>query len=96
MQSTDITLDTTVCRSENQVSTELNGEIILMSIEQGTYYGMDPVLSSIWNLIEKPLPVSALCKRLQEEYEVNKETCEYDVMEALRKLADEHLITITA
>lgn len=57
MVNNEINLNSVVAQSEDQVSTELDGETVLMSIEQGNYYGMDKVLSRIWALIEKPIPV---------------------------------------
>ena len=94
MKSNAINLDSIVCRSENQVSTEMDGETILMSIEQGNYYGMDSILSRIWSHIEQPLSIAEMRNRLREEYDVDKETCERDVLEILKKLADENLITL--
>ncbi len=95
MVKDEITLTSTVTQSEDQVSTELDGETVLMSIEQGNYYGMDKILSRIWSLIEKPITVSALCDRLMEEYDVKRETCETDVLNALNDLAKENLLKIS-
>ena len=36
-----ITLETTVVRADDLLATDLDGETILMSIEQSSYYGMD-------------------------------------------------------
>lgn len=95
MVKDEITLTSTVTQSEDQVSTELDGETVLMSIEQGNYYGMDKILSRIWALIEKPITVSALCDRLIDEYEVERETCETDVLNVLKDLAKGNLLKIS-
>ena len=92
MDKDKIGLESTVTQSEDQVSTELDGETVLMSIEQGNYYGMDKILSRIWALIEKPIAVSAICDRLMKEYDVELKTCEKDVLSVLNDLAKENLL----
>ncbi len=95
MGNNEINLNSVVAQSEDQVSTELDGETVLMSIEQGNYYGMDKILSRIWALIEKPIPVSTLCDRLIDEYNVERETCEQDVLNVLNDLTKENLLKIS-
>ncbi len=95
MLKDEITLTSTVTQSEDQVSTELDGETVLMSLEQGNYYGMDKILSRIWALIKEPIAVSSLCDRLMEEYDVEKEICEKDVLDVLNDLAKENLLKIS-
>lgn len=89
-----ISATSTVCQSEDQVSTELDGEVVLMSIEKGAYFGLNNVLSRIWKLIETPITVNQLCAALMTEYEVEAETCRKDVIEALQTLAEKNLITV--
>lgn len=93
VQDAPITLDSIVQQSEGQISSEIDGEVVSMSIEQGNYYGMNPVLSHIWNLIRaEPTQVSELCLKLVERYEVSAEECSKDVLESLEKLRAEKLI----
>lgn len=94
MKKKQISLSSMISRSGNQVSTELDDETVLMSIEQGQYFSMDGILSKIWTLVETPVKVSALCDALLEEYEVEREQCEKDVLDVLKELADEELIQI--
>lgn len=92
---TQLTLDTTVCQSEDQVSTEIDQEVVLMSIEKGAYFGLNKVLSRIWKIIEVPVTVSQICTILQNEYDVAEETCLQDVIEILSKMAEKDLITLS-
>lgn len=92
---TQLTLDTTVCQSEDQVSTEIDHEVVLMSIEKGAYFGLNKVLSRIWKIIETPVTVSQLCATLQNEYNVTEETCLRDVVEILNKMAEKNLIVLS-
>ena len=82
--------------SEDQVSCDLDGETVLMSIQNGMYYGMDAIASRIWELIQTPQSVQQVCDSLQSEYEVPSEQCEKDVLTFLSALTDEGLIEVEA
>lgn len=90
-----ITLDSIVAQSEGQVSTEIDEETVLMSIEKGSYYSMNNNLSCVWALIIIPIKVSGLIDKLQEMYDVSRDICEKDVLKVLAELTKENLITIT-
>jgi hypothetical protein len=81
-------------RNPGHVSTTLDGETVLMSIQTGRYYGMDPVASRIWELLEKPLGFSALTETLAAEYEGDRSTIEADLENFLRKMLEEKLILV--
>jgi len=90
-----ITPDSIVRQSEGQISTEIDGEVILLDIEKGSYFGMNPVLSRIWKLIEQPTSVNGLCAQLMEEYDVSQEECQNDILESFEQLQKQNLIVIS-
>jgi hypothetical protein len=47
-------------RTHDMLSTELDQETVLMSIDAGAYYGLAGPARSIWEKLEKPLTFSAL------------------------------------
>ncbi len=85
---------TAVARVSRLVAGELDGEAVLMSVDQGRYYGMDPIGTRIWRLIEAPLAVSDICDQLQNEYKVTPEECERDVLTFLNELAEANLLRV--
>lgn len=85
---------TIVARVAGLCAGELDGEAVLMSIDQGRYYGMDPIGTRIWRLIEAPLAISDICDRLRKEYKVNPEECERDVLTFLNELAEANLLRV--
>jgi hypothetical protein len=90
----NITLDSVVSHSEGHVSTEIDGEAVILSIDQGNYYGMNKVLTAIWSWIEKPVSVSEICTRLTSTYQVSLKTSEADVLKILGDLSREGLIKV--
>ncbi len=87
--------DSMVTRNEGLVSADMDGETVMMSIENGKYFGMDSIGSRIWEIIEQPRSVSQLCAILLEEFDVEPDQCERDVTEFLEELIKEKLIKVT-
>jgi len=78
------------------VTTKMDGEIVMMSIDNGEYYGLDRVGSRIWEIIEKPVLVNALIDTLLDEFEVGREQCEMDTFEFLNQLFEKKLLLIVS
>ena len=91
---TDISMDTTICRTKDVVASDIDGEVVMMSIENGAYYGIDSIGSRIWELIETPCKVSELIEKLLEEFEVDRPTCEKDVLKFLEELQKDKIILV--
>lgn len=89
-----INLKTTIKHNPELVSTDVDGEKVMMSIENGEYFGLDPVGSRIWELIENPIRVESLVNLLVDEFDVTKEQCEIDTLEFLNELMEKKLLII--
>ncbi len=72
-------LSQTITRHSDMLSAEIGGEAIMMSIEKGAYFGLNPVATRIWDLIEQPKSVAALIQTITDEYEVSTEQATDDV-----------------
>ncbi len=79
-------------KREDIVTAQLDGKAVMMSVENGKYYGMDEIATAIWENIEKPISVIRLVHILTEEFDVSEEQCQTDVIVFLTKLRDENLI----
>ncbi len=88
----DVSGRSTVVQAKHQVSCDLGGEVVLLNLENGMYYGLDPVGARIWNLIQKPKNVNDIRDVLLKEYDVEPARCEQDLLALLKRLADEGLI----
>jgi hypothetical protein len=91
-----LTVESVIGQGEGQVSTVVDGKAVLMSVDNGKYYNMDEIGSRIWALIETPASVSAVCDQLTKEFEVERATCEQDVLSLLESLLKQDLIRVVA
>ena len=87
-----ISLDTIIKRSDELVHSDMDGETVMMSIEQSQYYGLDSVGTRIWDLIEQEMSVRDICAALMAEYDVDESQCQQDVIRFLQDMADHNTV----
>jgi coenzyme PQQ synthesis protein D (PqqD) len=78
-----------------QVSCDLAGEAVILSLKSGVYFGLDPVGARIWSLIQEPTTFADLRIALLREYDVDTSCLESDLRELLGELAGRGLIEVT-
>lgn len=86
--------NTLLSRVIDVVAADMDGEMVMISITSGKYYGLDTVGSRIFELLEVPKSLSELVRLLCEEYEVEPEQCRADVLEFLNALRGEGLVKL--
>lgn len=92
--SARIELDTTVVATEEQVSSTLDGEEVILDLSSGTYYGLNHVGRRVWLLIQSPRSVRSVCDHMVEEFDVSRERVEKDVLALLNEMRAEDLIQV--
>ncbi|MEE4330987.1 MAG: lasso peptide biosynthesis PqqD family chaperone [Wenzhouxiangella sp.] len=92
--SNELNPESTVQRSSEPLQAGLDDEVVMMSVEKGSYYGLDPVGARIWELIESPKRISQVVDDLIETYEVDREVCERETLAFMQSLIDEDLAQI--
>lgn len=90
----NITRNTIVVASPDQVASDLAGETVLLGLRTARYYGLADVGARIWDLLRDPISVSAICETIAREYEVTPERCEADVLRFLEDMAEQELIEV--
>lgn len=94
MKKQILTKDSIIKQTGDVVASEIDGETVMMSIENGEYYGLDGIGSHIWELIRKRIKVSDLIDCLMKKYEVDFDTCEKDVMAFLNELNQDNILVV--
>jgi len=89
-----ISRDSMVVVSQDQVSCDLSGESAILNLKAGVYYGLNEVGTRIWKLIQEPRRVGDLRDTILEEYEVEPDRCEADIMALLQAFLDNGLIEV--
>lgn len=91
---TTITPDTIFHRVQTVIESKVDEEIMMMDIDKGMYYALNPVSSRIWALLEQPLSVRSVCENLLKEYDVEPSVCEQEVTKFLDQMLDRSIVTV--
>jgi len=90
-----ITNSTMVVAAKDQVSSDLAGEAIILSLQTSMYYGLNQVGARIWAMLRTPQRVQDIRDAIVLQYDVEEDRCERDVLGVLRQLAAHGLIEAT-
>jgi hypothetical protein len=89
-----ITPDTIVVASRELVAANLDGEVVILGFQSGSYFGLDQVGAFVWDLIQAPRKVAELRDRILEEYDAEPDQCEQDLIHLLEDLLEKQLIEV--
>lgn len=90
----EIGLVTVVTAGVQQVSAEVDGEAVILGMDRGEYYGLDPIGTRIWQLVQSPISVEQIRCVILDEYDVAPEQCLSDLLALLNHMRAEGLIEI--
>lgn len=87
--------DTTmISRSPAVLTAEVDGEIVMMSIERGRYFGLDDIGSDIWKRLDTPCSFAELVDRLSGDYAADRATIAADVRALLGRMAEQDVVRL--
>ena len=89
-----ISLDSIVAASGELVSANLDGEVVILGFQSGSYYSLDQVGASVWELLQQPHKVSQIRDAILNEYDIDVQQCEHDLLQLLNQLAERQLVVI--
>ena len=90
-----LTAESRIALSKEQVSCDLAGEVAIVNLENGVYYGLDPTATRIWELLAEPRTFGDICSSMLRIYDVERPTLEADVRAFVGELATQGLVVIT-
>lgn len=91
---TTIALESIVGRADGFSTAAVQDELMMLNVEQGAYYSLDPIAADIWRLLEKPARVEDLTNELVQRYAVTPEQCRADVLGFLEQMLANGMITV--
>lgn len=92
-----MTPETRLKASPDAVTRHLDGETVIMHLESGTYFGLDPVGAHAWAAIEESrdgVSIRAVCDAISARFDAPDDVVERDILALSQELADHKLITV--
>ena len=85
---------TIISRNPSVLTAEMDGEIVMMSVERGCYFGLNDIGSDIWKRIETPCSFATLIEGLATDYEADRATIVTDVENLLGHMAKHDVVRL--
>ncbi len=92
--SKGISLTTPFRIQDDVIFNDLQGEIVLLNLKTGIYFGLDPVGTRAWQLIQDHGRLGPVRDAMLEEYEVSAERVEEDLLDLVTELLDNGLVEV--
>lgn len=87
-------LNETVRIPPHVLSRQVGDETVILDLQGGSYFGLNPVGARIWQLLVEQKSLQQVCDFVASEFEVSPETIEHDVVELVGRLAEQKLLSI--
>jgi hypothetical protein len=81
-------------RATNVTWRTFDGNSILLHLESGVYYTLNPAGTLIWELLDRRIAGQELLTVLRDRYSVEEEEARRDLVDLLEEFAREGLISI--
>jgi hypothetical protein len=86
---------TIIQRNETRfLASALGDEIVMMNTDNGDYIGINGVGSDIWNLLNEPIRIDDLIKKITEVYDVTPEQGKIDIDIFLQRMLKQEMLII--
>jgi len=90
-----VSIENSVVLSKDAVFRDLDGEAVVLDLASGGYFGLNPVATRIWQLIEQHGRLQTVLEELIEEYESTPDDLERDLLDLVTRLAAAGLGKVT-
>ena len=76
----------------DQLSGDLGGEAVVLSLKSGKYYGLNTLGARIWELLQAPRSLEVIEAIILSEFEVDADECHVEVTAFIDLLESEGLV----
>jgi hypothetical protein len=87
-------LSSTVKIPDGIIHRDLQGELVLLSLNSGTYFGLDPLGTRIWHLLRDGRSLQQVVETLVREYEVTEAQCRKDLLNLVSRMREKGIVEV--
>jgi len=92
--SNSLSVKSTIRINDDVLFNDLQGEIVILSPKNGVYFGLDPVGTRAWQLIQHHGRLGAVKDAMLKEYEVSAERLWEDLQDLITRMVDNGLVEV--
>lgn len=64
-----------VVKAEQAMSVSIGDEEVMLAVEEGVYYSLNPTAKYIWTLLSNPVSLTDIINSVTHEFEVSEDEC---------------------
>ena len=92
----NLTVNSVLVQETGLSAAELDGRIVVLSLQTASYFDFNKVASEIWGMLSSPHRVEDILQKLSQHHDVDFEVMTRDVMSFLQSLVTQRLVRIVA
>jgi hypothetical protein len=84
-----------IARTGTLIEAGVDDELFVLDVDGGHCFGFNTTATEIWQLLETPKTLGALCDALIQTRDVDRATCLIETSALINMLADDELVALT-
>ena len=95
MPETQVSLESIVAIDDDVVSRDFRGQVVILNLESGTYFGLEELGARIWALLLGGGSLRRAFEAIHQEYDVSPDTLERDLLRLVEELRAKGLVSVS-
>jgi coenzyme PQQ synthesis protein D (PqqD) len=91
----EVSLESIVAISDDAVSRDFKGQVVILNLESGTYFGLEELGTRIWALFQEGGSLRRVFEAIHQEYDVSPDILERDLLRLVEELRTKGLVIIS-
>lgn len=87
--------ETYVARVEGLMTAPVDEELVILNLAGNNYVSLDSIGRRIWELLDSPIRVDELCRRVEKEYSGEQARIAADLLAFLTQLERDGLVRVS-
>ena len=88
-------LDSWVVRSPEPIAAEVGDGLVMLSVQEGKYFSLNPTAAAIWRRLEAPMRIDELCDHIVDEFDISREHANQAVPLFVAKLIEQKIAAVS-
>ncbi|MBM7573493.1 lasso peptide biosynthesis PqqD family chaperone [Aquibacillus albus] len=90
----EISIEAIVSQVEGNIVSDMDGEKVMLSVQNGKYYNLGSLGGEIWELMKEPISIQLLVSKLMDMYDVEPQECVEHTIAFIGQLIEEGLVQV--
>jgi hypothetical protein len=82
-------------RVKKVLFSKVGPEVLALNVDRGQCYGLNDTASAIWEMLDTPQSVPAICAAIEASYEVDPDECRIEVERLLGEMVKDELVSVS-